>query len=131
MAVRRAVGLNPRTVVIVNSGSGIQMTGWNDKAAAIVYAWYPGQSGNKALAEILCGDVNPSGKLPITIEKRFEDSPAYGYLPAGAKLLLLEPGPEGGAIAGEARVATVDGSESLAASLVSGRAVADLRVVTK
>ena len=85
-AVRRVVGLNPRTVVIVNSGGGIQMTGWNDQAAAIVYAWYPGQAGNKALAEILCGDVNPSGKLPITIEKRFEDSPAYGYLPPGATL---------------------------------------------
>jgi beta-glucosidase len=84
--VTRVVGLNPRTVVIVNSGGGIQMTGWNDRAAAIVYAWYPGQSGNTALAEVLCGDVNPSGKLPITIEKRFEDSPAYGYLPPGAKL---------------------------------------------
>jgi beta-glucosidase len=84
--VTRIVGLNARTVVIVNSGGGIQMTGWHDRAAAIVYAWYPGQSGNKALAEILCGDVNPSGKLPITIEKRFEDSPAYGYLPPGAKL---------------------------------------------
>ena len=80
-AVRRVVGLNPRTVVIVNSGGGVQMTGWNDQAAAIVYAWYPGQAGNTALAEILSGDVNPSGKLPITIEKRFEDSPAFGYLP--------------------------------------------------
>ena len=86
-AVTRAVGLNPRTVVLVNSGGGIQMTGWNDQAAAIVYAWYPGQSGNKALAEILCGEVNPSGKLPITIEKRFQDSPAsHGYLPQGATL---------------------------------------------
>jgi beta-glucosidase len=85
-AVRRVVGLNPRTVVIVNSGGGIQMTGWNDQAAAIVYAWYPGQAGNTALAEILCGDVNPSGKLPMTIEKRFEDSAAYGYLPPGATL---------------------------------------------
>ncbi len=84
--VRRVSGLNPRTVVIVNSGGGIQMTGWKDQAAAIVYAWYPGQSGNKGLAEVLCGDVNPSGKLPITIEKRFEDSPAYGYLPPGATL---------------------------------------------
>jgi beta-glucosidase len=84
--VSRVVGLNPRTVVIVNSGGGLQMTAWSDRAAAIVYAWYPGQSGNRALAEVLCGDVNPSGKLPITIEKRFEDSPAYGYLPAGAKL---------------------------------------------
>ncbi len=87
-AVTRAVRLNPHTVVIVNSGGGIQMTGWADKAAAIVYAWYPGQSGNVALAEILCGEVNPSAKLPISIEKRFEDSPAYGYLPQGEKLYV-------------------------------------------
>jgi len=85
-AVTRVVGLNPRTVVIVSSGSGIQMTGWADKAAAILYAWYPGQSGNKGLAEILCGDVNPSGKLPITLEQKFEDSPAYGYIPKGEAL---------------------------------------------
>jgi len=84
--VKRAVALNPRTVVIVNAGGGVKMTGWNDQAAAIIYAWYPGQIGNRALAEILAGEVNPSGKLPITIEKRFEDSPGANYLPAGEQL---------------------------------------------
>ncbi len=84
--VVRAVSLNPHTVVIVNTGGGIQMTGWNDRAAAVLYAWYPGQIGNRALAEVLCGATNPSGKLPISIEKRFEDSPGYGYIPAGEKL---------------------------------------------
>jgi beta-glucosidase len=84
--VKRVVTLNPRTVVIVNSGGGIKMTDWNEQAAAILFAWYPGQAGNRALAEILSGDVNPSGKLPITIEKRFEDSPGAGYLPDGEKL---------------------------------------------
>ena len=54
--------------------------------ACIVYSWYPGQLGNKALAEILAGDVNPSGKLPISIEKKFEDSPGYPYLPQGEDL---------------------------------------------
>ncbi|ACB73560.1 beta-glucosidase [Opitutus terrae] len=86
--IQRIVGLNPRTVVIVNTGSGIQMTGWNDRAAAVVWAWYPGQIGNRALAEILCGETNPSGKLPITIERRFEDSPGFGYLPAGESLYV-------------------------------------------
>jgi beta-glucosidase len=84
--ITHAVTLNPRTVVIMNTGAGVQMTGWADKAGAIVYAWYPGQIGNRALAEILVGTTNPSGKLPITIEKRFEDSPGYGYLPKGEKL---------------------------------------------
>jgi beta-glucosidase len=84
--VKRAVTLNPRTVVIVNSGGGIKMADWNEKAVAIVYAWYPGQTGNRALAEILSGEVNPSGKLPITIEKRFEDSPGADYMPKGEHL---------------------------------------------
>ena len=84
--VTRAVSLNPRTVVIVNTGGGVQMTGWNDGAAAILYAWYPGQIGNRALAEVLSGETNPSGKLPISIEKRFEDSPGFGYIPKGEKL---------------------------------------------
>ncbi len=86
--ILRVVTLNPRTVVIVNSGAGIQMTAWADQAAAILYAWYPGQIGNRALAEILCGETNPSGKLPITIEKRFEDSPGYGYIPEGESLYI-------------------------------------------
>jgi beta-glucosidase len=80
------VNNNPNTVVIVTSGSGIRMTDWNMKAKAILYAWYVGQNGNKALAEILSGKTNPSGKLPITIEKEFKDSPGFGYIPAGEAL---------------------------------------------
>ncbi len=79
-------GLNPNIVIIVNSGSGIKMTDWNDKVAAIIYSWYPGQNGNRALAEIISGKVNPSGKLPITIEKQFKNSPGYPYIPEGEKL---------------------------------------------
>ncbi|MGK9477119.1 beta-glucosidase [Melioribacter sp. OK-6-Me] len=82
----RITSLNPNTVIIINSGSGIRMTDWYDKAGAILYAWYPGQNGNIALAEVLAGDLNPSGKLPITIEKEFKDSPGYGYLPEGSDL---------------------------------------------
>jgi beta-glucosidase len=81
--VEDCVNNNPNTVVIVTSGSGIRMTDWNNKARAILYAWYGGQIGNKALAEIIAGKTNPSGKLPITIEKEFKDSPGYGYIPQG------------------------------------------------
>ncbi|MBN1187485.1 MAG: glycoside hydrolase family 3 C-terminal domain-containing protein [Bacteroidales bacterium] len=77
---------NPNTVVIVNSGRGVQMAQWNDKVKAIIYAWYPGQNGNIAIAEVLSGKTNPSGKLPISIEKKFEDSPAYPYIPEGQQL---------------------------------------------
>jgi beta-glucosidase len=84
--IKHVLALNPRSVVIVNSGGGIQMTGWNEQAAAILYAWYPGQIGNRAVGEILAGVTNPSGKLPITIERSFADSPGYGYAPAGEPL---------------------------------------------
>ena len=84
--VRQCVENNPNTIVIVTSGSGIKMTDWNNQARAILYAWYGGQIGNKALAEIIAGKTNPSGKLPITIEKDFKDSPGYGYIPAGESL---------------------------------------------
>ncbi len=85
-AVRRAVRLNPRTVVLINSGSGIATSGWAGDAGAILYTWYHGQNGATAVAEILSGAVCPSGKLPVSIEKRFEDSPGSGYLPEGESL---------------------------------------------
>jgi beta-glucosidase len=84
--VQACVAENVNTVVIVTSGSGIRMTDWNDKAKAILYAWYGGQIGNQALAEILSGKINPSGKLPFTIEKEFKDSPGFGYVPKGEDL---------------------------------------------
>lgn len=88
---RRITKLNPNTIVLVNSGSGIRMTDWNGKAAAVIYGFYPGQCGQKALADILSGDLNPCGKLPMTIEKEFKDSPAYGTMPKGAEFYHLAP----------------------------------------
>jgi beta-glucosidase len=55
------------------------MKDW-DHVKAIIYNWYPGQIGQLALAEILAGQTNPSGKLPMSIERDFKDSPAYGYI---------------------------------------------------
>ncbi len=81
--VSRIARAHSATIVVVNAGGGIRMTGWADDTAAIVYGWYGGQTGNQALAEILSGAVNPSGKLPITIEREFDDSPGAGYMPPG------------------------------------------------
>ena len=81
--VSRLVSAHDAAIVVVNSGGGIRMTDWADRAAAIVYGWYGGQTGNRALADILVGSVNPSGKLPITIEREFTDSPGNGYMPDG------------------------------------------------
>jgi beta-glucosidase len=81
--VKKVSSLNKNVVVIVNSGSGIRMTDWYSKVSGIIYGWYPGQIGYKALAEIISGKTNPSGKLPISIEKNFKDSPGFPYIPEG------------------------------------------------
>ncbi len=84
--IRKVVSLNKNVVVLVNSGSGIRMTGWADRTAAIVYCWYNGQNGHIAVAEILSGKTNPSGKLPMTIEREFADSVDPDYVPDGEHL---------------------------------------------
>ena len=56
---------NPNTVVVLETGNPVVMP-WRDSVNAIVQAWYPGQAGAQAIAEVLAGRVNPSGRLPIT-----------------------------------------------------------------
>jgi len=72
---------NPRTIVVLNTGDPVTMTRWIDKTPALLFMGYGGQEGGKALANILFGTANPSGKLPVTMPKHFEDSPAYGHYP--------------------------------------------------
>jgi len=72
---------NPHTIVVLNTGDPVTMTRWIDKTPALVLMGYGGQEGGKALANILFGVANPSGKLPVTMPKHFEDSPAYGHYP--------------------------------------------------
>ncbi len=79
--IRRVAALNPRTVVVLNSGGVVETADWIDSVPALLQAWYPGQEGGRALGEILTGAVNPSGKLPITYERRAEDSPSFGHYP--------------------------------------------------
>ncbi len=79
--IQNAAKLNPRTIVVLHGGGGFDVQAWVNKVRALLHAWFPGQYGGQALAEILFGDVNPSGKLPITIEKRVEDNPAFATFP--------------------------------------------------
>ena len=73
-----ATAANDHVAVVINSGGGVEMQSWIDKVKAVVMAWYPGQEGGTALADILTGKVAPSGKLPISIEARWEDNPDHG-----------------------------------------------------
>ena len=72
---------NPHTVVVLEAGAQIVMENWIDNVHALVEAWYPGQEGAQAIAEVLSGTINPSGKLPVTMPKRWEDCSAYGSYP--------------------------------------------------
>ncbi|RYY99745.1 MAG: hypothetical protein EOO11_03935 [Chitinophagaceae bacterium] len=70
---------NPNTIVVLNAGGNVDMRRWLGHVKGLLHAWYPGQEGNRAVAEILFGDVNPSGKLPASFEKAWEDNPAFPY----------------------------------------------------
>jgi beta-glucosidase len=72
---------NPRTVVVLNTGDPVAMTKWIDNTRALLEMWYGGQEGGRALAAVLFGDANPSGKLPVSFPKEWKDSPAYGHYP--------------------------------------------------
>lgn len=74
--IEKVAAVNKNTVVILNTGSPIAMP-WLDRVAAVVQAWYPGQECGNAIADVLFGDVTPSGKLPQTFPARLEDNPAY------------------------------------------------------
>jgi hypothetical protein len=92
--IREVAAANRNTVVVLTSGGGVDMNGWLGRVPALIQAWYPGQEGGTALAEILFGDVNPSGHLPATFERRWEDNPTYGsyYPPAGTTRVEYKEG---------------------------------------
>ena len=69
--------INPNTVLTYIGGSAIDMSTWEEKVPSILYAWYGGMEGGSALANILYGKANPSGKLPFTIAKNTDDYPYF------------------------------------------------------
>jgi beta-glucosidase len=81
--IQEMAAANKNTIVVLTSGGAVDMSAWVERVPALVEAWYPGQEGGTALAEILDGDVNPSGRLPVTFERRWEDNPVHdSYYPA-------------------------------------------------
>jgi beta-glucosidase len=80
---------NPKTIVVLNVGSPVTMP-WVNDVAAIVLAHYPGIEGAEALTDILCGAVNPSGKLTATWPQALKDTPAYNNYPGGRSVVYGE-----------------------------------------
>jgi beta-glucosidase len=83
--IEQIADINKNVVVVLTAGGSVDMTRWIDKVPALLHAWYPGQEGGTALAQILFGDYSPSGKLPASFERRWEDSAAFdSYYPKKA-----------------------------------------------
>jgi beta-glucosidase len=79
--IQNLARVNPNTIVCLHGGGNFDSLGWIDQVGAYLHTFYPGQNGGQALAEILFGKVNPSGKLPVTFERRIEDNPAHATFP--------------------------------------------------
>jgi len=90
--IQAVAAANPRTVVVLINGAPLNVQPWLGSVAALLEAWYPGQEGGHALADILFGDVNPSGKLPDTFPVRLQDNPAWGAYPGDGKSVRYEEG---------------------------------------
>ena len=78
--IRRVAAANPRTVVAVNAASPVTM-GWADAVPAVLVTWFGGQEMANALADVLFGETDPSGRLPTTFPARLEHNPSYGNFP--------------------------------------------------
>lgn len=92
--INQVAAANKNTIVVVTSGGGVDMTPWVDHVPAIFEAWFPGQEGGAALAQLLFGEFSPSGKLPMTFDRRWEDNPAHdSYYPkSGVKKVAYTEG---------------------------------------
>ena len=79
--IRAVAAVNKRTIVVLNNGTPVTMKNWLAQVPAVIEAWLPGQEGGTALAAILFGDVNPSGKLPDTLAASRDDYSDAGNFP--------------------------------------------------
>lgn len=80
--IQQVSAANPRTVVVMEAGSALTTEAWRGGVPAIVMAWYPGQEGGDAIADVLFGDVNPSGRLPLTFPVDASQLPAFDHTSA-------------------------------------------------
>lgn len=120
--IRTIAAINHRTIVVLNGGGAIDMHSWAAAPSAILHQWYPGQEGGRALAQLLFGEHNPEGKLPITFDRTWEDSPVHNSYYASARKVSAhseeETFPYG--MAGENRIGKVDRGVAYTEGLLNG-----------
>jgi beta-glucosidase len=80
--IQQVAAINKNVIVVLTAGGNVGMNHWLDKVPALIHVWYPGQEGGRALAQILFGEFSPSGKLPASFERRWEDNATFdSYYP--------------------------------------------------
>ena len=79
--IRNVITANPNTVVVMHAGGTLDVSAWVGRVNGLIHAWYPGAYAGTALAQILFGDTNPSGKLPVTWDREIQDNPSYPSYP--------------------------------------------------
>jgi beta-glucosidase len=77
--IQQIAAVNPNTIVVLNAGGSVDASSWIDSVPALLHIWYSGEEGGAALARILFGDANPSGRLPISWERKIADNPSADY----------------------------------------------------
>jgi beta-glucosidase len=77
--IQQIAAVNPNTIVVLNAGGSVDASSWIDSIAALLHIWYSGEEGGTGLARILFGDANPSGRLPISWERRITDNPSAAF----------------------------------------------------
>lgn len=90
--IKAVAKVNKNTIVVLNNGSPVSMNSWINDVAAVVEAWYLGQETGSAIADVLAGDYNPSGKLPVTFPKEYEDNPVYKNYPGDSGNVYFREG---------------------------------------
>ncbi|HEY5689104.1 MAG TPA: glycoside hydrolase family 3 C-terminal domain-containing protein [Yeosuana sp.] len=75
--IEKVLAVNPNAIVVMIAGAPFDINSIKEKASALVWSWFNGSEGGNALADVLLGNVNPSGKLPWTMPKNLMDSPAH------------------------------------------------------
>lgn len=92
--IEKITSINPHAIVVITSGGSVDMSGWLDRVPAVLESWYSGEEGGTALAQVLFGDADPSGRLPITFEKGWADNPVHDsyYPPLGSDRVVYSEG---------------------------------------
>ena len=91
--IEKVLAVNPNTIVVMIAGAPFDINSIKEKSSALIWSWFNGSEGGNALADVLLGNINPSGKLPWTMPKSINDSPAHATNSfPGEEVLTYEEG---------------------------------------